>query len=81
MLKRIWENRINILQGLVNRVFSSKEVRELANKRLEKCNPCEFNSENSPVKDNIPYKHCMKCGCSLGLKPYSKDSKCPIGKW
>ena len=59
-----------------------KKIKDLAKFRLSRCYTCPFNSNNaleSPY--SVPFKHCTKCGCSLALKPYSIDSKCPIKMW
>ena len=80
-IKQIWENKHLIATGLVNRFFSPREIKELANKRLAICNVCPDNSKNTVSGYNVPYRHCTLCGCSLALKPYAKQSKCPVNKW
>lgn len=48
---------------------------ELAIKRMEICNTCEF-------KKTSPVIYCGECGCALKAKIYSpKIGACPIGKW
>jgi hypothetical protein len=83
MLKEIWNNRMHILNGLFNRLFSTKEKRLMARARRIICDPCEFNSRNTDERPYgaLPYEHCTKCGCMLDLKTFSTDAKCPIGKW
>jgi hypothetical protein len=51
------------------------EQYELAKKRLEICETCEFKSDN-------PVRHCTVCGCALKGKVYSPvKGACPKGKW
>lgn len=80
-LRQIWENKHLILQAAVNRLMSPPHIKRLARGRLNVCKSCPFNSRNNKTTYKLPYKHCGKCGCSLGLKPYVKESKCPMGYW
>lgn len=74
----VWENKHLILTGLINRLFSPNK--QLAQERLRVCASCPFNSRNAGI--SVPwYKHCIKCGCTLALKPYAAESKCPMGYW
>ncbi len=83
LIKRIWINRSSIFEGIYNRLFSSKKVKELAKKRLEVCKFCSFNSDNTTNRPEgkLPYKHCTECGCSLHIKPYAETTECPNGFW
>lgn len=83
LLMKIWENKVYIIQGLYNRVFSSKEIKRMAEERRSICNECPYSSKNTNVRPygTLPYEHCTACGCMLDLKTYSKDSECPKGKW
>jgi hypothetical protein len=48
---------------------------ELAAKRIEICDSCEFKAET-------PVKHCTVCGCALKGKIHSPNQgACPKGKW
>jgi hypothetical protein len=48
---------------------------ELAIKRMEICDTCEF-------KKDIPIIHCGQCGCMLSKKIYTPVTHgCPKGKW
>lgn len=62
----------------MNRLFSPNKT--LARERLKVCDKCPFNSLNQGVS-MPPYKHCLKCGCALGLKPYAVESECPMNYW
>jgi hypothetical protein len=57
-------------------MFNPNEAQaELAGKRMEICDTCEF-------KRTTPVIHCSVCGCALKAKIYSpKIGACPIGKW
>ena len=81
-LKLVWENRLPIMQGVVNIFFTNEKTKRMAQKRLSRCALCKYNSANALTSDYVlPFKHCTKCGCSLALKPYVKDAKCPVGIW
>ena len=55
----------------------NSEQLELASKRLEVCNSCEYKGENAIFK-NV----CGVCGCSLKAKVYSPvKGACPEKKW
>ena len=45
--------------------------KELADKRLEICNQCEFRAGVD----------CGKCGCMLDAKIWFNEEECPVGKW
>jgi hypothetical protein len=48
---------------------------QLAAKRIEICNECEF-------KSDVPVRRCTVCGCALKAKIYSPvEGACPKGKW
>ena len=83
MLKRVWENRKNILQGIINALFASKDIKLMAKARRVICDECPYSSKNTQDRPdgNLPYEHCTKCGCMLLLKTHSQDSECPVGKW
>jgi prolyl 4-hydroxylase len=49
---------------------------ELASKRIEICNSCEFKVEN------LGFNQCSVCGCALKAKVFSPvKGACPKGKW
>lgn len=76
MLQKIQE----IFQAYKIMADPTREESEIASKRLEICNSCEFRVEKNLAIDKI--KVCGKCGCVLAAKAFSKDkSACPEGKW
>lgn len=81
LIENAWKHKVEIFQGLKNRLYSKNKV--LAETRLNICSGCPFNSMNTSKRPfgKLPYAHCTECGCSLFVKTYSEDSKCPIGKW
>jgi hypothetical protein len=49
---------------------------ELASKRIEICNSCEFKVEN------LGFNQCSVCGCALKAKVFTPiKGACPKGKW
>lgn len=56
--------------------FNPDEIyAELAAKRIEICDTCEFKSE-------VPVRHCTVCGCALRGKIHSPNrGSCPKDKW
>jgi len=57
-------------------MFNPSDIQsELAAKRMEICNKCDY-------KKTIPVIHCEVCGCALKAKIYSpKVNACPKQKW
>jgi len=54
-------------------------VEEVARKRMEICNGCQWHSSKMLTKR--PDVHCTKCGCTLAAKTRSLESSCPLKKW
>lgn len=56
---------------------------DLATKRIQICNECEFKSTGT-IENNI-FTRCTICGCSLKAKIYTPktylDGSCPKEKW
>ena len=50
--------------------YTSKDIR---NKRYDICKGCEHFFS--------PIKMCRECGCSMPLKTWLKEAKCPVNKW
>jgi hypothetical protein len=52
------------------------EQEEIANKRIEVCNGCEF-------RKKLVFYYCDRCGCPLEKKIYSPKGPetCPEGFW
>lgn len=83
LLYNIWNNRVSILKGLLNKIYAKPNVKLLAQERLDICEGCSFNSKNTTNRPygKLPYIHCTACGCSLNVKPYAPQAECPKGKW
>lgn len=77
-LKKIWENKYLIWEGLINRIFKKNPVEVIARKRLYICKACPLIDTEGKLCA-IPGTHpcCGECGCSLSLKLRSMDSSCP----
>lgn len=71
-----------IIEGHRNHMFPPEKLREVikevSDKRLSICTPCEYNSTPRKIKF---YSRCKNCGCPLIQKSKSLQSKCPIDKW
>lgn len=81
-IKKLTENRKQILEGIANSIFINKKVEEIANHRLEICNACphiDRTGEKCVVPKTNPC--CGLCGCSLHLKSRSLSSSCDDGRW
>ena len=58
----------------------SKKHAELASKRIEICNSCEF-------KKSVPINYCSICTCALSIKIFTDkigtddEPTCPTHKW
>lgn len=61
-----------IYDGWKNLAFPSKEMEELAKKRIIICVNCDKFKKN---------KTCSLCGCYMVAKTRSKKSKCGLRKW
>jgi predicted Zn-ribbon and HTH transcriptional regulator len=58
--------------------MNNPEMESEAARRLSICVKCVENSTPDEIRKSST---CKKCGCFLGAKSFSKNSKCPIGKW
>jgi hypothetical protein len=79
ILKTIWENRKQILEGITNSVIRDQTVEDIAQLRYSICYECPSKGRKCAVKGTAPC--CNECGCSLGFKTRSLSSSCPLGKW
>ena len=81
-LIKIWKNKGQIAEGILNNIFKREHVEEIANIRKEICNSCEY-IDVIGTKCAVPGTSpcCSECGCSLKLKTRSLSSSCPKGKW
>jgi len=81
-LKKIWENRKQIYEGIKNSVIRDAFVEDVAAKRLLICNECseiDLNGTKCEVSGTQPC--CGNCGCSLAFKTRALSTECPIGEW
>lgn len=67
-----------IVEGWTGYLLNNPDMEEEAERRLSICIKCP---ENSTPNEIQKLSTCKKCGCVLGAKSFSKNSKCPIGKW
>jgi hypothetical protein len=79
ILKTIWENRKQILEGITNSVIRDQTVEDIAQLRYSICYECSSKGRKCVVKGTAPC--CNECGCSLAFKTRSLSSECPLGKW
>jgi len=84
-LRKIFENRKKIFEGIKNNLFKSEDVEAIAKERMEECNKCDL-IDLEGTKCMIPGTApcCGECGCKLGYKTRSLSSSCthPDGpKW
>jgi len=81
-LKKIWENRKQIYEGIKNSVMRDEFVEEVAAKRMNICTECvEIDLKGSKCEMPGTQPCCGNCGCSLAFKTRSLSSNCPIGEW
>ncbi|NIP30427.1 MAG: hypothetical protein GTN59_07655 [Candidatus Dadabacteria bacterium] len=81
-LKKIWEARNQILEGIKNNTFKSEAVEIIAEERNKMCVQCNFydtQGHHCYIPGTQPC--CGSCGCSLKLKQRSLSSDCPEGYW
>jgi len=81
-LKKIFNARKEILDGVKNNIFKKESVEEIASERRKICLGCPFYDKvgtDCYVVGTHPC--CASCGCSLKLKLRSLSSSCPEGKW
>ena len=66
-----------ILLSYMTAMNPTEEQKEVAEKRLEICNTCEF-WVSGAVRD-----YCSVCGCTTSKKVFSPvgSGACPKGKW
>jgi hypothetical protein len=79
ILKKIWENKSQILEGITNTIMKDEFVEKVAKSRRLICDECSNKGKKCAVKGTAPC--CNLCGCSLTFKSRSLSSECPDGKW
>lgn len=81
-LKKIWENRKAIYEGIKNAIVRDEFVEEVAAKRMAICTEClEIDLKGSKCEMPGTQPCCGNCGCSLAFKTRALSSDCPIGEW
>ena len=81
-LKKIWNNRKQIYEGIKNSIMRDEFVENVAAQRMSICNKCselDLKGKKCEVKGTQPC--CGNCGCSLAFKTRSLSSDCPLNKW
>jgi len=73
----IFQKRKQIFEGIMNSMFTSKDVEEIAAKRMEVCNSCPH-IDKEGTKCFLPGSQpcCSLCGCKLFFMTRSLSSKC-----
>jgi hypothetical protein len=79
ILKIIWDNKTQIMEGIKNAVLRDEFVEDVARLRHDVCDSCPSKGTDCAVKGTSPC--CNECGCSLAFKTRSLSSECPLGKW
>ncbi len=88
MLRQIFKNRKQILEGIKNNMFKKEHVEVIANGRMNVCKSCSNYTTNDAGCLVIGTGPCCNqntggCGCSLALKTRALSSGCPLPtpKW
>jgi len=78
LLKKLWKDKKQILEGISNSLFIREEVEKVAIYREERCQDCEFyDSSGSSPKVVLKGKPaCSICGCNIKFLTHSLSSKC-----
>ena len=82
ILRKVWDNRSKIMEGITNTVFIRKEVERIADQRMRTCNVCphqDKTGETCIVPGTAPC--CKLCGCSLKLKIRALSAACDDNRW
>jgi hypothetical protein len=79
---RIWKNKGQILEGIVNKVFKNEHIEEIAAERFALCesNACgmydpDGSSERAVAKGK---PSCAGCGCALEYKTRCLSCHCHL---
>ena len=78
-LKKIWENRKQIYEGIKNATVRDMFIEDVAKKRLLICDVCPSKGDKCEIPGTAPC--CNECGCSLAFKIRALSSSCPLDKW
>lgn len=81
-LLKVWKNKGQILEGIVNKIFKQDHIEEIAKERMDICksNICglydsDGSSERAIVKGQPA---CAGCGCSLDFKTRCLSCHCHL---
>lgn len=81
-LKEAWESKWDILTGIWNDLFTSSEIKEMSNKRMDICNSCpEIDKKGDKCFAPGTQPCCGICGCKLKWKTKVPSEECDLGKW
>jgi hypothetical protein len=81
-LAKIWKNRKQIMEGVINSVIRDEFVEEIAAQRLESCKSCvRKDDEGSSCVVPGTQPCCNLCGCSLAFKIRALSAECPDLRW
>ena len=73
----IFQKRKQIFEGIMNTMFTSKDVEEVAAKRMEVCNSCpHIDKEGTTCFVPSTAPCCGHCGCKLAFMTRSLSSAC-----
>lgn len=79
-LLKVWKNKGQILEGIVNKVFKQDHIEEISKERMDICasNICGmYDADGSSEKAALRGQPaCAGCGCSLGLKTRCLSCHC-----
>lgn len=78
-LLKVWQARNQIIEGILNRIFTKEHVEEAALERMTICKECDHYGTECLMPGTSPC--CAICGCCLELKTRSLSSDCPEHKW
>ena len=88
MLKEIFKNRKQIVEGIKNNIFKKEHVEIIAKGRINICKSCHNYTTSDAGCLVAGTSPCCNqktggCGCSLALKTRALSSGCPLDtpKW
>jgi len=81
-IQKIWENKVQILEGITNNIFKKENVEIIAKHRNDICLDCD-SLDTIGTDCAVPGTQpcCRECGCSKAIKIRSLSAECPLGKW
>ena len=82
LMIRVWKNKGQILEGIVNSVFSNQDIQDVGDQRITICrsNICglydkDGSSEKAVLKGE---ESCAGCGCALKFKTVCLSCSCHL---